>query len=100
MGPIRLNINNYDSLHLGCPLLWKVILDATKLYGGTSVGCRLGVEGSSIDVRLVAVARVTYHLMKKFGKLRLSRAVRWKDLEANLLKARRAAEAAALDVLS
>jgi len=46
------------------------------------------------------VAYVTYHHKKEFGKLRLCRAVRWKDLDANLSKASGAAEAAASDVLS
>lgn len=82
--PVQSDCDHSDSLrhYSTCPILWNIFECATELFGGSFASERIGITASSIDLRLLSIALLTFHNLKfnrheceydtddKFGRIR------------------------------
>ena len=53
--------------YLSCPILWRIVEAATGLWAGGCAEHRTGISDCAIDLRLVAIACITYNHLRHHG---------------------------------
>lgn len=101
--PIREGTIHSESLiHYSlCLIVWQLFAETSSSLVGLSSAHRLGTSASAIDLRLLAVAHLTYHHLRHLGILQhTDRCVGYRELGDNLELAWRAVLSACKDIMT